>query len=104
MDSNNKIWIAEDDASLRWVMDKALSRASLTVRSFESGDDLLAALKNSKPDIIISDIRMPGIDGLELLEQIHQNNPLIPVIITTAHSDLDSAVAVSYTHLRAHET
>jgi two-component system nitrogen regulation response regulator GlnG len=93
MDSNNKIWIAEDDASLRWVMDKALSRASLTVRSFESGDDLLAALKNSKPDIIISDIRMPGIDGLELLEQIHQNNPLIPVIITTAHSDLDSAVA-----------
>jgi two-component system nitrogen regulation response regulator GlnG len=54
---------------------------------------LLAALKNSKPDIIISDIRMPGIDGLELLEQIHQNNPLIPVIITTAHSDLDSAVA-----------
>ena len=69
MDSNNKIWIAEDDASLRWVMDKALSRASLTVRSFESGDDLLAALKNSKPDIIISDIRMPGIDGLELLEQ-----------------------------------
>ena len=93
MDSNNKIWIAEDDASLRWVMDKALSRASLTVRSFESGDDLLAALKNSKPDIIISDIRMPGIDGLELLEQIHQNNPFIPVIITTAHSDLDSAVA-----------
>lgn len=93
MDSNNRIWIAEDDASLRWVMDKALSRASLTVRSFESGDDLLAALKNSKPDIIISDIRMPGIDGLELLEQIHQNNPLIPVIITTAHSDLDSAVA-----------
>ena len=93
MDSNNKIWIAEDDASLRWVMDKALSRASLTVRSFESGDDLLAALKNSKPDIIISDIRMPGIDGLELLEQIHKNNPLIPVIITTAHSDLDSAVA-----------
>ena len=93
MDSNNKIWIAEDDASLRWVMDKALSRASLTVRSFESGDDLLAALKNSKPDIIISDIRMPGINGLELLEQIHQNNPLIPVIITTAHSDLDSAVA-----------
>ena len=93
MDSNNKIWIAEDDASLRWVMDKALSRASLTVRSFESGDDLLAALKNSKPDIIISDIRMPGIDGLELLEQIHQNNPLIPVIITTAHSHLDSAVA-----------
>ena len=93
MDSNNRIWIAEDDASLRWVMDKALSRASLNVRSFESGDDLLAALKKTKPDIIISDIRMPGIDGLELLEQIHHNNPLIPVIITTAHSDLDSAVA-----------
>ena len=93
MDSNNRIWIAEDDASLRWVMDKALSRASLNVRSFESGVDLLAALKKTKPDIIISDIRMPGIDGLELLEQIHHNNPLIPVIITTAHSDLDSAVA-----------
>jgi two-component system nitrogen regulation response regulator GlnG len=93
MNTSNKIWIAEDDKSLRWVMDKALSRASMNVRSFESGDDLLAALRSSKPDIIISDIRMPGIDGLELLEKIHQTNPHIPVIITTAHSDLDSAVA-----------
>ena len=63
------------------------------MRSFENGDDLLVALQSSLPEIIISDIRMPGIDGLELLAEIHSNWPEIPMIITTAHSDLDSAVA-----------
>jgi two-component system nitrogen regulation response regulator GlnG len=74
-------------------MDKALSRASMIVRSFETGEELLLALKQSEPDIIISDIRMPGIDGLKLLDKIHGTHPDIPVIITTAHSDLDSAVS-----------
>jgi two-component system nitrogen regulation response regulator GlnG len=74
-------------------MEKAISREGIEVRSFENGDDLLVALKSSLPEIIISDIRMPGIDGLELLKQIHSTQPGIPVIITTAHSDLDSAVA-----------
>jgi two-component system nitrogen regulation response regulator GlnG len=93
MNSTSEIWIAEDDRSLRWVMEKAISREGIEVRSFENGDDLLVALQSSLPEIIISDIRMPGIDGLELLKQIHSTRPNIPVIITTAHSDLDSAVA-----------
>ena len=93
MKNNVKIWIAEDDRSLRWVMEKAISRDGMDVRCFESGDDLLVALRVSQPEIIVSDIRMPGIDGLELLKQIHRTHPDIPVIITTAHSDLDSAVA-----------
>jgi len=93
MQSTSEIWIAEDDRSLRWVMEKAIKRNGIEVRSFENGDDLLVALQQSQPEIIISDIRMPGIDGLELLKQIHSTRPDIPVIITTAHSDLDSAVA-----------
>ena len=93
MPTTSQIWIAEDDRSLRWVMEKAISRDGIDVRSFETGDDLLSALRNSQPEIIISDIRMPGIDGLELLAEIHASWPQIPVIITTAHSDLDSAVA-----------
>ena len=93
MKTTSEIWIAEDDRSLRWVMEKAISRDGGVVRSFESGDELLVALSSSLPEIIVSDIRMPGIDGLELLEQIHSTRPDIPVIITTAHSDLDSAVA-----------
>jgi two-component system, NtrC family, nitrogen regulation response regulator GlnG len=87
------VWIVDDDRSIRWVMEKALSRADLDVTSFENGTDLLARLDKQQPDTIISDIRMPGIDGLQLLKKIHASNPLLPVIITTAHSDLDSAVA-----------
>ena len=93
MKKKSEIWIAEDDRSLRLVMEKAISREGLEVRSFETGDDLLSALKGSQPEIIISDIRMPGIDGLELLKEIYAKHGDIPVIITTAHSDLDSAVA-----------
>ena len=93
MNNPSQIWIAEDDRSLRWVMEKALVRDGIAVRSFETGDELLQALKMAQPEIIISDIRMPGIDGLELLKEIHGNHSHIPVIITTAHSDLDSAVA-----------
>lgn len=89
----SEIWIAEDDRSLRWVMEKAISRDGIDVKSFETGEQLLSALKRNKPEIIISDIRMPGIDGLELLRRIHADQPDIPIIITTAHSDLDSAVA-----------
>ncbi len=87
------VWIVDDDRSIRWVMEKALSRAELQVTSFEDASELLAKLDKSQPDTIISDIRMPGIDGLQLLQKIHISNPSLPVIITTAHSDLDSAVA-----------
>ena len=89
----SEIWIAEDDRSLRWVMEKAIRREDMQVRSFENGEDLLEALNDSKPEIIISDIRMPGMDGLELLQRIHAEDQNLPIIITTAHSDLDSAVA-----------
>lgn len=89
----SQIWIAEDDRSLRWVMEKAISRDGINVRSFETGEEMLAALNRDQPEIIISDIRMPGIDGLQLLKRIHADQPDIPIIITTAHSDLDSAVA-----------
>ncbi|MGB0458535.1 MAG: nitrogen regulation protein NR(I) [Porticoccaceae bacterium] len=89
----SEIWIAEDDRSLRWVMEKAIRREDIEVRSFENGEDLLDALAENQPEIIISDIRMPGMDGLELLQRIHADHPDMPIIITTAHSDLDSAVA-----------
>jgi len=89
----SEIWIAEDDRSLRWVMEKAIGRENMQVRSFENGEDLLEALQLAQPEIIISDIRMPGMDGLELLQRIHADHPNLPIIITTAHSDLDSAVS-----------
>jgi len=82
MNSNAQIWIAEDDRSLRWVMEKAITKDGNKVRSFENGDALLAALGSAKPDIIVSDIRMPGIDGLDLLKELHSRYPTIPVIIT----------------------
>ena len=89
----SEIWIAEDDRSLRWVMEKAIRREDMQVRSFENGEDLLEALEQDRPEIIISDIRMPGMDGLELLQRIHADYADMPIIITTAHSDLDSAVS-----------
>ena len=90
---NRTVWIVDDDRSIRWVMKKALARAGLEVTSFENANDLLEKLGKTLPDTIISDIRMPGIDGLQLLKKIHISNPSLPIIITTAHSDLDSAVA-----------
>ncbi len=87
------VWIVDDDRSIRWVLEKALNRADIDTRSFERGDALLKQLASEQPDAIISDIRMPGIDGLELLSHISEQFPQLPVIITTAHSDLDSAVS-----------
>jgi two-component system nitrogen regulation response regulator GlnG len=74
-------------------MEKAIRREDIQVKSFENAEDLLEALDQDQPEIIISDIRMPGMDGLELLQRIHADHPDMPIIITTAHSDLDSAVA-----------
>jgi len=92
MNKTNNVWIVDDDRSIRWVLEKALSQANVPTSSFESGDDLLKKLQYNQPEVIISDIRMPGIDGLDLLDQIQTEYPEIPVIIMTAHSDLDSAV------------
>jgi two-component system, NtrC family, nitrogen regulation response regulator GlnG len=89
----SKIWIVDDDRSIRWVLEKALQQAGMELRCFENADDALAALGHEHPDVLVSDIRMPGTNGLVLLEKIHSRYPHIPVIVITAHSDLDSAVA-----------
>ena len=93
MNSNNSVWIVDDDRSIRWVLDKSLSKKGLITETFENGDDLLNRLTHESPDAIISDIRMPGMNGLDLLSTIQESHPSLPVIIMTAHSDLDSAVA-----------
>lgn len=91
--TDRSIWIVDDDRSIRWVLEKALEKEGWTVSTFENGDSALRQLKNEQPAAIVSDIRMPGIDGLDLLKILHEDFPGLPVIIMTAHSDLDSAVA-----------
>lgn len=87
------VWIVDDDQSIRWVLEKALAREKLDFKSFSDPNDVLDALEKTKPQIIISDIRMPKGSGINLLQQIKAEHPEIPVVIMTAYSDLDSAVA-----------
>jgi two-component system, NtrC family, nitrogen regulation response regulator GlnG len=91
--SKEKVWVVDDDHSIRWVLEKAFRQADMDVKSFENAEGVLSALSRQQPDTIISDIRMPGMDGLELLEKIHGQHPGLPVIIITAHTDLDAAVS-----------
>ncbi|MGR9053536.1 MAG: nitrogen regulation protein NR(I) [Gammaproteobacteria bacterium] len=93
MDKSGTVWIVDDDKSIRWVLEKALQKADIATRSFASGVPLLEALKSEHPDALITDIRMPGIDGLQLLRKVQDNLPELPVIVMTAHSDLESAVS-----------
>ena len=93
MSDISTVWIVDDDRSIRWVLEKAISQAGIATQTFDSAEVLLQSLQLQQPDAIISDIRMPGMDGLALLSKINEAHPLLPVIITTAHSDLDSAVA-----------
>ena len=86
------VWVVDDDSSIRWVLERALTQAGIGNESFDSADRLLERMEHERPDVIISDIRMPGIDGLELLGKLGEIDRDLPVIITTAHSDLDSAV------------
>jgi two-component system nitrogen regulation response regulator GlnG len=100
MRDTDRIWVIDDDQSIRWVLNKALRKAHMDVTLFESADGVINALSGQAqvgPDAIITDIRMPGMDGLELLNRIHEQHPQLPVIIMTAHSDLDNAVA-AYRH------
>lgn len=87
------IWIVDDDESIRWVLEKALARENLATQSFSSARDAMQALQTTTPQVLVSDIRMPGASGLELLQTIKARHPGIPVIIITAFSDLDSAVS-----------
>ena len=87
------IWIVDDDESIRWVLEKALARENLATRSFSNVRDAVSALQSGTPQVLVSDIRMPGESGLELLQVVKQQHPGLPVIVMTAFSDLDSAVA-----------
>ncbi len=87
------VWIVDDDRSIRWVMEKALSREGIAFNSFSSAQEALEALSDASPEVLVSDIRMPGRSGLELLQAVKQRHPAVPVIVMTAYSDLDSAVA-----------
>jgi len=87
------IWIVDDDHSIRFVLEKALAREGLAVRSFTNARDVLAALDDTAPQVLVSDIRMPGGSGLELLAKVKERLPGLPVIVMTAYSDLDSAVS-----------
>ncbi|WP_020210757.1 nitrogen regulation protein NR(I) [Gilvimarinus chinensis] len=93
MQKSNRVWIIDDDRSIRWVLEKALQSAGIETRTFDTADSALHQLTREVPDAIVSDIRMPGMDGLGLLSNLHNDHPEVPVIIMTAHSDLDSAVA-----------
>ncbi len=87
------IWILDDDKSIRWVFEKALARTDLEFKTFSSVAEALNALNHAQPQVVVSDIRMPNGSGLEFLAEIKQRHPDIPVIIMTAYSDLESAVA-----------
>jgi two-component system, NtrC family, nitrogen regulation response regulator GlnG len=87
------VWIIDDDRSIRWVFEKALAREDIAFRTFGGTQDALTALDSEVPQVLVSDIRMPGASGLDLLQQIKTRYPQLPVIIMTAYSDLESAVA-----------
>jgi two-component system, NtrC family, nitrogen regulation response regulator GlnG len=88
-----RIWLVDDDASIRWVLERALRNGGMSPRAFEAAEPALDALRRESPDVLITDIRMPGQSGLELLKKIRDARPALPVIVMTAHSDLGSAVS-----------
>lgn len=93
MTHREHIWVIDDDRSIRWVLERALNRADISVTSFAGAGEALQALHEEVPDALLTDIRMPGMDGLEMLDRIKKDHPDLPVIIMTAHSDLESAVS-----------
>jgi len=93
MSKKEYVWVIDDDRSIRWVLERALTKADMRVESFESAIGIIDRLSDQQPDAIISDIRMPDVDGLVLLAEINKLYPDLPVIIMTAHSDMDSAVS-----------
>jgi len=87
------VWVIDDDESVRWVLEQALKQANMVPRCFASSSEFFGALEETKPDVVVTDIRMPDMTGLELIEKLHAAEPDIPAIVITAHSDLESAVA-----------
>ena len=88
-----QIWVIDDDRSIRWVLERALAQAGMAVTTFQNGAEAMAQLAVEQPDVVVSDIRMPEMDGLSLLENIATRYPQLPVIIMTAYSDLESTVS-----------
>ena len=88
----NPVWIVDDDLSIRWVLEKALDKVGQPTRCFSCAADMLDALKHTQPSVLVTDIRMPGMDGLKLLHEVKQQVPHLPVIVMTAFTDLDSTV------------
>jgi two-component system nitrogen regulation response regulator GlnG len=93
MDRPDLVWVIDDDRSIRWVLEKALQGAGMSVRCLPSAENVSHLLERERPNVIITDIRMPGTSGLDLLDIIKARAPDIPIIVITAHTDLDSAVA-----------
>jgi two-component system nitrogen regulation response regulator GlnG len=87
------VWLVDDDASIRWVLERALKQSGMLTTAFGEARGVLDALRRSAPDVLITDVRMPGDSGIDLLHAIHASRPNLPVIVMTAHSDLDTAVA-----------
>ena len=87
------VWIVDDDRSIRWVLEKALAREGIPYKTFASAYEVLQALAVSQPQVLVSDVRMPGESGLTLLNKVKERYPQIPVIVMTAYSDLESAVS-----------
>jgi two-component system nitrogen regulation response regulator GlnG len=90
---SNRVWVVDDDRSIRWVLEKAMTQAGIAISAFASADHAMHHLHDERPTAVITDVRMPGTDGLDFIEHIHEAYPDLPVIIMTAHSDLDSAVS-----------
>lgn len=93
MSAGSIIWIVDDDASIRWVLERALVQIGIRVETFDSAEEILDELVRRVPDAVITDIRMPGRDGLDVLAEISTRHPRLPVIVMTAYSDLESAVS-----------
>jgi two-component system, NtrC family, nitrogen regulation response regulator GlnG len=89
---NETVWVIDDDRSIRWVLDRALSQAGIPITAFNTADQAMHHLHDEPPMAIITDVRMPGMSGLEFLEEFQHSHPSVPIIIMTAHSDLQSAV------------
>jgi len=87
------VWIVDDDQSVRWVLERALNQADMETRTFERAEHLLEAIDEGAPDVLLTDVRMPGMSGLALLARLRTTRPDLPIIVITAHSDLDNAVA-----------
>ena len=87
-----RVWLIDDDASIRWVLERALHNGGMQTRAFEAAEPALAALRSDAPDVLITDVRMNGLSGIDLLKRVRASHADLPVIVMTAHADLGAAV------------